>query len=108
MPSSVAPGSSDRPPQPTGGRIDVTGARIALAGAELDASGAGGGGQIRIGGDYQGRGSLQRADTLTRPAGGQAARQRCIVAALHQIDSKLHSCPEDGVAFSLGCRIIYL
>ena len=68
VPSSVAPGSSDRPPQPTGGRIDVTGARIALAGAELDASGAGGGGQIRIGGDYQGRGSLQRADTLTADA----------------------------------------
>lgn len=39
-----------------GGNIDVLGQRVALlAGANLDASGAAGGGQVRIGGDYQGR-----------------------------------------------------
>jgi filamentous hemagglutinin family protein len=49
----------------TGGAITVTGRAIDLSGARLDASGATGGGQIRIGGDYQGTGSLQRAETLT-------------------------------------------
>lgn len=39
-----------------GGGIDVLGRRVALlAGASLDASGASGGGSIRVGGDYQGR-----------------------------------------------------
>lgn len=38
-----------------GGSIDVLGQRVALlAGATLDASGASGGGSIRVGGDYQG------------------------------------------------------
>lgn len=66
--SSVAPGSSERPPQPTGGQIDITGTQIALEGAVLDASGDGGGGRIRIGGDFGGAGPLQRADTLTADA----------------------------------------
>lgn len=39
-----------------GGRIDVLGERVALTDQALvDASGAGGGGSIRIGGDFQGR-----------------------------------------------------
>jgi filamentous hemagglutinin family protein len=39
-----------------GGSIDVFGARVGLlAGAGVDASGPAGGGQVRIGGDYQGR-----------------------------------------------------
>lgn len=39
-----------------GGNIDVLGQRVALlAGANLDASSAAGGGQVRIGGDYQGK-----------------------------------------------------
>ncbi|MCY7306119.1 MAG: YDG domain-containing protein [Rhodoferax sp.] len=39
-----------------GGRVDVLGNRVAIADqAEVDASGANGGGSIRIGGDYQGR-----------------------------------------------------
>ena len=43
-------------PQGRGGSIDVWGERVGLlAGAQLDASGGGGGGQVRIGGDYQGR-----------------------------------------------------
>ncbi|WP_165354526.1 filamentous hemagglutinin N-terminal domain-containing protein [Tropicimonas sp. IMCC6043] len=47
----------------TGGSITITGEAIQLAGATLDASGAGAGsgGSIRVGGDYQGSGDLQRA-----------------------------------------------
>ncbi len=50
-----------------GGSITITGEAIALAGATLDASGedAGDGGLIRVGGDYQGGGDLQRASTTT-------------------------------------------
>lgn len=46
-----------------GGRIHVLGGEIALRGAELDASGAAGGGRIRVGGDVMGTGELQRART---------------------------------------------
>ena len=46
-----------------GGEITVTGKNIALSDATLDASGATGGGSIKVGGDYQGTGSTQRADT---------------------------------------------
>lgn len=52
-----------------GGDITITGQTITLAGAEIDASGAGGGGNIRIGGDLQGTGDLPRADILTVDAG---------------------------------------
>ncbi len=52
-------------PTLAGGSITVTGRAIDLSGARLDASGGTGGGQIRIGGDYQGTGSLLRADILT-------------------------------------------
>ena len=48
-------------PRPRPATIDVTGAEIILTGATLDASGAGGGGLVRIGGDYQGGGDLPRA-----------------------------------------------
>ncbi|WP_340644703.1 MBG domain-containing protein [Phenylobacterium sp.] len=48
-----------------GGAITVTGRDISLTGAALDASGATGGGEIRIGGDWQGGGDLQRAETTT-------------------------------------------
>lgn len=59
----AAPDASPRPPVRPGGEITVTGAQIALEGATLDASGggAGQGGSIRVGGDYQGTGDLQRA-----------------------------------------------
>lgn len=76
--------SSERPPRQTGGQIDVTGARILLTGARVDASGDGGGGRIRIGGDFAGAGALPRAtivsgdantrilaDALTRGDGGR-------------------------------------
>jgi CHAT domain-containing protein len=67
-----------------GGNITVLGDRVALTSATVDASGINGGGNIRIGGDYQGRGpspnaartfvsydSLIRADALATGNGGQ-------------------------------------
>uniref|UniRef100_A6VSI9 Filamentous haemagglutinin family outer membrane protein n=1 Tax=Marinomonas sp. (strain MWYL1) TaxID=400668 RepID=A6VSI9_MARMS len=48
-----------------GGDITVTGKNIALNGATIDASGATGGGSVKIGGDYQGKGNTQRAKTTT-------------------------------------------
>jgi filamentous hemagglutinin family protein len=47
-----------------GGTITLTGATVQLAGATLDASGATGGGAIRIGGDWQGSGTLAHATQL--------------------------------------------
>jgi filamentous hemagglutinin family protein len=47
----------------TGGRIQVTGKNVALTGqAIVDASGPNGGGEILIGGDYQGLGSIPNAE----------------------------------------------
>ncbi|SFX49705.1 MBG domain-containing protein [Azotobacter vinelandii] len=48
-----------------GGSIEVTGRRIALTGATLDASGTTGGGTIKVGGDWQGSGTLAHAKTTT-------------------------------------------
>ncbi|MFY7924999.1 MAG: MBG domain-containing protein [Aquidulcibacter sp.] len=48
-----------------GGNVTVTGANIALRGAEVNASGATGGGRVRIGGDRLGNGPLQRANQLS-------------------------------------------
>ncbi len=52
---------------PDGGTITVTGEAIKLAGATLKANGAGAGdgGTILVGGDFQGGGSLQTAHTTT-------------------------------------------
>lgn len=49
-----------------GGNIDIGGRDIALQGTTLDASGTSGGGQVRVGGAYQGGdfGGLNVADTL--------------------------------------------
>ncbi len=76
----VEVGQADGP----GGEIAVLGDRIALLAAELDASGATGGGSIRIGGEYQGQAGLPtarhtyvspgtrlRADALTAGDGGR-------------------------------------
>ena len=49
----------------TGGKIAVTGRDIALTGARIDASGRSGGGTVNIGGNYQGQGPLQRADSVS-------------------------------------------
>ena len=45
----------------TGGRVHVLGDSISLINAKIDASGANGGGQVRVGGDYLGQGDLARA-----------------------------------------------
>ena len=44
-----------------GGRIDVFGERVGLVGANLDVSGMRGGGLARIGGNYQGQGTVPNA-----------------------------------------------
>ncbi|MGK7924968.1 MAG: filamentous hemagglutinin N-terminal domain-containing protein, partial [Spirulina sp.] len=48
-----------------GGQIAILGDRVALLDAEIDASGHSGGGNMWLGGEYQGRGDLPRA-TQTR------------------------------------------
>jgi filamentous hemagglutinin family protein len=48
-----------------GGRIEVTGETVALTGAKLDASGNKGGGEVLVGGDWQGGGTVNRAQTTT-------------------------------------------
>ncbi|WP_269750989.1 MBG domain-containing protein, partial [Mesorhizobium comanense] len=46
-----------------GGKITMTGRKLKLKAAKVDASGKDGGGTIKIGGDKQGSGTLQRAET---------------------------------------------
>ncbi|ESZ29345.1 hypothetical protein X734_08085 [Mesorhizobium sp. L2C084A000] len=46
-----------------GGKVTVTGRKLKLKAAKVDASGKDGGGSVRIGGDKQGKGTLQRAVT---------------------------------------------
>ena len=53
----------------TGGSITLSGQQIALRGAKINASGANGGGTIRIGGDLHGTGPLQNADGVTIDGG---------------------------------------
>ncbi len=48
-----------------GGKITVTGQKVALKGAQVDASGAKGGGTVKIGGGWQGKGTTQRAETTS-------------------------------------------
>ena len=59
-PASTDPGS-DPGEDATGGEIDITGSIVVLEDALVEASGPDGGGTIRIGGDQQGQGGLQRA-----------------------------------------------
>ena len=47
-----------------GGKITVTGKNIELRNATVDASGTNGGGEVKIGGDYQGGGTLAHADSV--------------------------------------------
>ncbi len=57
-----------------GGEIDVFGGEIALgSAARLEASGTLGGGTIRVGGDLQGSGAMQRARTLDVATGASLA-----------------------------------
>ena len=46
----------------TGNEINVIGKKVGLLSANLDASGINGGGTVRIGGDYQGEGTIPNAD----------------------------------------------
>ena len=46
----------------TGGSVNILGDRIALMDVSIDASGDSGGGSIRVGGDYQGRGAFHTAE----------------------------------------------
>ena len=48
----------------TGGNVTVTGENIALASADINASGKNGGGNVKIGGDYQGKGTLPHAKSV--------------------------------------------
>lgn len=45
-----------------GGSVVVTGQRVIIDNADIDASGDAGGGSVRIGGDYQGGGTLRHSD----------------------------------------------
>ena len=67
-----------------GGNINVLGDQVKLLSANLDASGTDGGGNVRIGGDYQGKGKIPnasdtfvsadtniKADALSQGKGGQ-------------------------------------
>jgi len=49
--------------QDVAGQVLVLGETVALLGAAIDAFGPAGGGTVRLGGDYQGQGSLPRAQT---------------------------------------------
>ncbi|MEZ6234601.1 MAG: filamentous hemagglutinin N-terminal domain-containing protein [Phycisphaerales bacterium] len=53
---------SNQTPGGVGGSVTVTGERVALRDATIDASGHAGGGDVRIGGDYQGRGDIPNAE----------------------------------------------
>ncbi|MBU3031517.1 filamentous hemagglutinin N-terminal domain-containing protein [Paracoccus marinaquae] len=61
--------TSERPPRLKGGQIQMTGAEIMLLGALLDVRGDGGGGTVRIGGDFAGKGPMPHARTLSADAG---------------------------------------
>ena len=63
-----------------GGDVAVTGRQVAVAqGARIDASGASGGGRVRLGGDVQGGGTLPRAGRTT-VAQGSTIRADATVA----------------------------
>lgn len=47
-----------------GGNVTVTGENISLTSSNIDASGKNGGGNVKIGGDYQGGGTLPHAKTV--------------------------------------------
>ncbi|HEY9834975.1 MAG TPA: CHAT domain-containing protein [Stenomitos sp.] len=59
--------SPQTPPYPSvvppgvGGTVNIWGDKVGLMGAQINASGTNGGGLVRIGGDYQGRGAVPNA-----------------------------------------------
>ena len=48
-------------PGETGGQVNVLGSRVGLFGANINAFGSSGGGNVRIGGDYKGQGTVPNA-----------------------------------------------
>ncbi len=76
--------ASNTSPGEIGGTVHVLGDKVALYGAQIDVSGDAGGGEVLIGGDYQGNGIVRnaartlvdadtviRADALTHGKGGR-------------------------------------
>ncbi|MEQ8963826.1 MAG: hypothetical protein RLP02_38965, partial [Coleofasciculus sp. C2-GNP5-27] len=59
---SIAPSSTPSTSSSTGGEINVIGNKVGLISTNLDASGTHGGGTVRIGGDYQGQGTIPNAE----------------------------------------------
>jgi filamentous hemagglutinin family protein len=55
----------------TGGRVDVFGKTVGVVDATINASGLNGGGQVRIGGDYQGKGTVPNATRTVVNANSQ-------------------------------------
>jgi hypothetical protein len=49
------------PLQQIGGNVNILGDRVGLLGANINVSGINGGGTVRIGGDYQGQGTVPNA-----------------------------------------------
>jgi filamentous haemagglutinin family N-terminal domain len=63
--TAIVSGAADvSAPNGTGGTVNVLGDRVGLFGAKINASGADGGGTVRIGGDYRGAGTVPNA-TMT-------------------------------------------
>ncbi|MDQ7013584.1 MAG: filamentous hemagglutinin N-terminal domain-containing protein [Planctomycetota bacterium] len=54
--------ASSTTPGTRGGEIEITGARVGLYDAQIDASGPTGGGEVLVGGDFQGSGETPIAD----------------------------------------------
>ncbi len=55
--------ASNTAPGGRGGSVQVLGERVAVLGATIDASGTAGGGEVLIGGDFQGGGDVRTADS---------------------------------------------
>jgi filamentous hemagglutinin family protein len=53
--------TSSTTPGQTGGIVNVLGDKVGVIGGNIDASGTNGGGTVRIGGDYQGQGTVPNA-----------------------------------------------
>ncbi len=63
----------------TGGRVTVTGEHVRVTGGTIDASGAARGGQVNVGGEWQGGGETRRAST-TLVDGGSTLRADAVDA----------------------------
>ncbi len=55
--------ASNRAAGQRGGKVQITGRKVSVRGAKIDASGDAGGGEILVGGDFRGAGTVQRART---------------------------------------------